>query len=282
MGNVNIDIQQSWWAMNGLGNGEREWTMEEKFEKIAEAGFTGVMGNLPRDEESEKWRRLLDEYNFSFGVNCFPSKKEDLQALIPRVKNFGAQYISAQVMDDFIIGEEAVKLLRDLNSVAKEKEMPFFIETHRGRITQDLIRTVDYVHAIPEMRLTIDLSHYVLAGDGCYSKKAQEHFEALLHRTSSIHGRVSNGQQVQIDIGPNGEHPAVERFKHWWEKGMEYWLQQAKEGDVLPVVCELGPPDYSITHPGDDVKIEISNRWEQAIVLKNIFEQIWDRVKSRK
>ncbi|MEK3886320.1 hypothetical protein [Bacillus sp. FSL K6-3431] len=48
--------------MIGLGNGHSEWMMEEKFEKIAEAGFTGIMGSLPEDHEAEKWKRLLGEY----------------------------------------------------------------------------------------------------------------------------------------------------------------------------------------------------------------------------
>lgn len=275
---MKIDIQQSWWAMIGLGNGKREWTLEEKFEKIAEAGFTGIMGSLPEDHEIEKWRRLLDEYQFSFGIHSFPSKKEDLQLLLKKAKEFGVQYVNSQVMDDFTIGEEAIHLLKDLIAEAKGANIQYFVETHRGRITQDLIRTVQYVNEIPDLRLTIDLSHYVLAGEGCFSEKAEEYFDVLLRRTSSIHARVSNGQQIQIDIGPDGNHPMTERFVGWWEKGMSYWLNEAKPGDVLPLVCELGPPEYSITQFSNLSQTEISNRWEQAIVFKRILEESWDRV----
>lgn len=273
---MKIDIQQSWWAMNGLGNDIREWTMEEKFEKIAEAGFTGIMGELPEEHDKEKWRRLLDEYQFSFGIHSFPSKREDLQQLLTKAKEFGVQYVSSQVMDDFIIGEEAVQLLKSLVDEAKKVNIPYFVETHRGRITQDLIRTVNYVKEISDLRLTVDLSHYVVAGEGCHSKKAEECFDILLKRTSSIHARVSNGHQIQIDIGSDGNHPMTERFVKWWEKGMSYWLQEANQGDVLPLVCELGPPDYSITKSIDT--IEISDRWEQAIVFKRILEEAWGRV----
>ncbi|WP_235991723.1 sugar phosphate isomerase/epimerase family protein [Metabacillus schmidteae] len=275
---MKIDIQQSWWAMNGLGNDNREWTMEEKFEKIAEAGFTGIMGELPEEHDMDKWRRLLDEYQFSFGIHSFPSKREDLQQLLTKAKEFGVQYVSSQVMDDFIIGEEAVQLLKSLVDEAKKVNIPYFVETHRGRITQDLIRTVNYVKEISDLRLTVDLSHYVVAGEGCHSKKAEECFDILLKRTSSIHARVSNGHQIQIDIGSDGNHPMTERFVKWWEKGMSYWLQEANQGDVLPLVCELGPPDYSITKHTSIDTIEISDRWEQAIVFKRILEEAWGRV----
>ncbi|MBS4202701.1 sugar phosphate isomerase/epimerase [Bacillus sp. FJAT-49754] len=275
---MKIDIQQAWWAMIGLGNGTREWTVEEKFEKIAEAGFTGILGSLPEDREAEKWRRLLDEYKFSFGIHSFPAKKEDLQILLQKAKEFGVQYVNSQVMGEFIIGDDAIQLLKELVAEAKEVNIPYYIETHRGRITQDLIRTVQYVNAIPDLRLTIDLSHYVLAGEGCSSERAEEYFDVLLKRTSSIHARVSNGQQIQVDIGPKGDHPITERFVRWWEKGMSYWLEEAKPNDVLPLVCELGPPDYSITRYSHSSPSEISNRWEQAIVFKSIMEETWGRV----
>ncbi|UAL50589.1 hypothetical protein LIT32_15270 [Bacillus sp. CMF21] len=49
---------------------------------------------------------------------------------------------------------------------------------------------------------------------------------------------------------------------------MSYWLNEAKSGDVLPLVCEPVPLDYSITHYSNPSPTEISNRWEQAIVFK--------------
>jgi hypothetical protein len=38
-----LAVQQAWWAMSGLGENGREWSVEEKVEKIAEAGFTGIV-----------------------------------------------------------------------------------------------------------------------------------------------------------------------------------------------------------------------------------------------
>jgi hypothetical protein len=91
---------------------------------------------------------------------------------------------------------------------------------------------------------------------------------------------VSNGEQVQVDIGPKGEHPMVPHFMSWWEKGIGYWLQQAKPGDILPFVIELGPPSYSITLDNYDAnRREISDRWQQALVLKGLAEQAWKQAR---
>ncbi|MBP1995970.1 sugar phosphate isomerase/epimerase family protein [Paenibacillus eucommiae] len=279
-----LDIQQSWWAMYGLGDGTSEWSMEEKFEQIAKAGFTGILGRLPAPAEAEQWRKLLDEYGFSFGIQSFPESREDLGLLMRQAKDFGVQYVNSQVADSFLIGAAAIQLLRELNEEACSAQIPYFIETHRGKVTQDLLRTVDYIQAVGDLRLTIDFSHYVLAGEmNEAAVKAEPFFEKLLQRTSAIHARVSNGQQIQVDIGAAGEHPMVPYFMRWWKRGMAYWLQRAQPGEVLPFVVELGPPAYSmICEAGSRQERgfrtdhrEISDRWQQALVFKQLAEEAW-------
>jgi len=277
-----LDIRQSWWAMSGLGNGNREWTLEEKFEKIAEAGFKGINSYVPKPEDQELWHRLLTEYNLSLSINAFPGKAADLREQIPAAKAFGVDFINAQVFDSFVHGDEAIELLAALLAESSAGGIPQFIETHRGRITQDLIRTADYVRALPQLKLTIDFSHYVLAGEMNASlDRAEPYYDVLLKRTSCIHARVSNGEQIQVDIGPEGEHPMTVHFKRWWKQGMAYWLQDARKGDRLPFVVELGPPTYAIAQ--DEYKagqVEISDRWQQALLMKQIAEQLWQELQS--
>jgi hypothetical protein len=275
---MKLDIQQSWWAMSGLGNGVREWTIEEKFEKLAEAGFSGILGRLPAQQEAEKWHRLLEHYSFSFGVHAFPFPVygDDVTVFLQQAKDFGVDYVNAQVVGQFVVGSQAVGFLQSLMQQADMVGMPLFIETHRGRITHDILRTVDYVEALPDLRLSIDFSHYVV-GSAMDAGTASEEMDLLLHklleRTSSIHARVASGNQVQIDIGEAGEHPAVERFLSWWRFGMEQWRAHAADGDRFPFVCELGPPSYSIVDGATGR--ELSDRWKQALVLKRLAEQAW-------
>jgi sugar phosphate isomerase/epimerase len=275
-------IHQSMWSMTNYGTNHKEWSMEEKFEKIAEAGFDGIFASLPDPSKEKHWRRLMEQYNFSFGLESFPNNREDLGRLLERAKDFDIQYVNAQVSNAFVIGEDAVILLENLIEEAALSGIPFFVETHRGRITQDLLRTIEYVKYIPNLRLTVDFSHYVLAGEMGAFQTVEPYFEELLKRTSSIHGRVTNGQQIQIDIG-DGEHPRATPFKNWWEKGMRYWLQQAKDGDVFPFVCEIGH-HYTMTPSGlpskhsDEEKL--TDRWQQSLVFKRIAENIWDNIRN--
>lgn len=271
-----LEIHQSLWGMAGIGPDGSERSPEDTLARIADAGFTGVLGRLPEEGEAERLKRLLDRYGLAIGVHSFPWSRSDLERLLPAARDFGVLYVNSQVMDNHVIDAEAVALLRGLTEAAAEAGVPYFVETHRGRVTQDLHRTVNYVRAVPELRLTIDFSHYVLAGEmGDSWRKSDGLFQELLRRTSSIHGRISNGQQIQVDVGKDADHPMVQPFVGWWEQGMRYWLDGAGPGDVLVFVPELGPPGYAITRYGTGE--EISDRWGQALLLKRLAEEAWRR-----
>ncbi|WP_246628085.1 sugar phosphate isomerase/epimerase family protein [Paenibacillus oenotherae] len=160
-----MEIHQAMWALKCYGSEGREWTLEEKLERIAEAGFTGIFGSLPDQAEEKQWRRLLDRYGLSFGLESFPGTSLELSQLLDRAGDFPVLYVNAQVPDAYTTGQEAVARLASLMETADRYKVPFFMETHRGQLTQDLLRTVEYVRELACMRLTIDFSHYVLAGE---------------------------------------------------------------------------------------------------------------------
>ncbi len=272
----------SWWGMTGLEQGGREYTLEQKIASIAQAGFDGINGFIPSPEEEEQWKRLLAYYGLTLSVNAYPSAPEDMSRFLERAVEFGGiQHINVQVMTPFVVEGRAVELLGDLNRLSREAGIPVYIETHRGTITQDLLRTCSYIEALDDLRLTIDLSHYVVAGEmHTISAEAEALLGKLLTRTGAIHARVSNGEQVQVDVG-NGEHAMLRHFERWWRSGMAYWLDSAGQGDVLPFVVELGPPPYAITT--DECggrKHEISDRWEQSLFFMRMARGIWTELQQ--
>jgi sugar phosphate isomerase/epimerase len=288
-----LEVLMSWWGMSGLGghNGAgNEWSMEEKVWRIAEAGYDGINGMLPEGKEAEQWQRLLDQYNLSYSVNAYPKTAEELDVFLRKAKSFGrVDFVNVQVMRPFLVGDHAVQLLAEMAELSRSAGIPAYIETHRGTITQDLLRTVEYAERLPELELTIDFSHYVVVGEmRTVSGEAEELLQTLLSRTKSIHARISNGEQVQIDIPMFGnvgegeiefEDPMLKHFQRWWLGGMQSWRQDAKEDEVLPFICELGPPPYAITVRGTDgVEREVSDRWTQALLFARIARSLWERV----
>ncbi|WP_127578726.1 sugar phosphate isomerase/epimerase family protein [Paenibacillus koleovorans] len=277
-----LQIQQSWWAMTQIGR--PGITTEEKFEMIAEAGYDGILSRFPQGADAASWRALLDHHRFSFGVNALFYPHEDNRDFFKQAADLGALYVTGQVMGYYMPEAEQVAYVEQLYEFAERAGVPFFVETHRMCVTQDLLRSVQLVERLAKLQLTIDLSHYAVAGVIVDNEAPHaDYFSRLLSRASSIHGRISNGHQVQIDLGPNGEHPLVPLYEEWWANGMRTWLQEAAPGDVFPFVTELGPADYAIRAtsgetglPGD----EISDRWQQALLLQQIGRRAWQRANS--
>jgi len=277
-----LEVHQALWGMIGIPGaspaaggtpGAPDWPLEEQLARIAAAGFTGVLGSIPAPADRPRWRALLAEHRLAFGAMAFPARPEDLDPVLHAARDFGAAYVNAQVMDGFVVGEAAVALLGALDERARAAGIPFFVETHRGRVTQDLLRTVDYVRQLPDLRLTLDLSHYAVAGEFPGPSPAVEAaFGALLPRAGSLHARVSNGEQVQVDAGDGSRGPAV-HFRRWWTEAMRQWRATAGPGGILPFVPELGPPGYAITRPEGG---EVSDRWAQALVLADLGRRCWE------
>ena len=149
------------------------------------------------------------------------------------------------------------------------------IQTHRGRVTQDLLRTVGYAKAIPELRFDLDFSHYIVGGEltGAFPPPAEAAFALLMERATMLDGRFSNGEQVQVDMLNPAYREPVDRVANLWKRVMLGWLRTARRGDVFPFRVELGPPGYAIL--GADGR-EISDRWVQQKAMRDFVETLWN------
>lgn len=277
-----LRVEMSWWGMNGLqGTAGHGSAIGEKFKLIARNGFDGINAFLPAPEERSLCKELLHQYDLSFSVNAYPASLADMSDFLDRAAAFGnIGSINAQVMKPFLTGDSAVELLSGIEALSRQAGIPVYVETHRGTITQDLIRTQQYLQSLPMLKLTIDYSHYVVAGElNTVSPEAEQMLQSLLPNAFSIHTRISNGQQIQVDPGEAGNHPMLPHFARWWESAMRHWRKGPRQEDeAFPVVIELGPAPYAITVDESGVRqTEISDRWSQSLYLKQLVQQLWQK-----
>ena len=87
--------------------------------------------------------------------------------------------------------------------LAAEAGVPVHIETHRDRMTTDLFFTLHLLDCFPDLRLTADLSHYVVGREFAWPIAPENH--AMIHRildnSWGLHGRVASREQVQVQLG---------------------------------------------------------------------------------
>lgn len=171
---------------------------------------------------------------------------------------------------------EAQALVRSWRDAGHDAGIPVFFETHRDRLTNDLFLTLDLLDALPDIALTADLSHYVVGREMPLPTTPENEalMRRLLDRAGTFHGRVASSGQIQVSLSFPRHRPWVEQFAQWWEYGFRSWRRRFPGGEAPIFLCELGPPDYAITGPDGS---ELSDRWEEALLLKSIAQQAWRR-----
>jgi sugar phosphate isomerase/epimerase len=267
-----LRVAHTWWSLLGLPRGGPEWSMEEKFDRVKEAGFEGIEIWVEEKEEA-RYREQLDRTGLFLGIGGHPNTVEDFRRLIAQGKRLGAEYLIVHVAHAFMSDEEVAKLVRAGYQVATGEGLPMMLETHRATVTENLYRTYHLLERVPELRLTGDFSHYVVGGDmgGLPAAEQITRLRPLLDRVDSMHARISNGEQVQVDVG-TGNGPLAQAWVEIWAETFRHWRQQVQPGNWFPFSSELGPPTYSIL--GLEGR-EISDRWEQSLVMKRLIQQAW-------
>ena len=277
---MKLQVFQSWWGMGNLGRpGRPEWSFEENLQKIAEAGFEGVEFCFEDLAFVQRMVPLLKGLNLKCSCIAFPETVDELKPILERVKEFGATHINIQPMPMPETVEACKPYLLGCQQLADDAGVQVFFETHRDRMTTDLIFTLHLIDAVPGISLTADLSHFLVGREFPYPVSEQNHnlIRRILARTGAYHGRVASREQAQVQISFPHNKIWLDLFMQWWEEGMRMWREKAAPDDVLTFVTELGPPTYAMTGP--DGK-ELSDRWEEAIQMKDRVRARWTQLEK--
>lgn len=279
---LSLDIFQSWWAMDFRRPDGFEWSIEERFEKIANAGYRGVcfdagLAHIPYDSLS-KYVKYCDDYDLDVLINAFPRNEEDVASAIIQAKMFKGRCRFISIIGRVVPWsvDEVAKITRQWLKQGEDAQVPIYVEGHRNCMTNDLLFTLQLMDAVPELKMTADLSHFMVNQEWV-TLPLDDHEQALisrfLDRSECFQGRIASPEQVQIQPSFPQHEKWVNLFHDWWAEGLTSWRKRhAGTDDRCVFLCELGPPPYAIT--GSD-GYELTSRWDEALQIKTKVEQIW-------
>jgi len=274
-----LAVFQSLWGMESLPGDKASWSLEQKLQAVVEASFDGV--NLEDDDpEAARAIEILRNLGLAWSVTTFPTTVSELQTTIDFVDRVGRDefdHVNLQPNVRPATALEGIPYVLGWIEAAEEAGVELFIETHRDRMTTDLHYTLQLIDAVPSLRLTADLSHFVVGRE--FRLPISEDDDALimriLDRTEAFHGRVASREQIQVQLGFPGQQEWVAVFMRWWEEGFRRWRMRAAPDATLNFLIELGPPSYAMTGPDGH---ELSDRWDEALELKRMVRAAWDRL----
>ncbi|QCJ01079.1 xylose isomerase [Agrobacterium larrymoorei] len=270
----NFLVLQSLWAMERRHTDGYELLLEENIAKIAGAGFGGVSAHCHDRDSVRRIKKLLPDGCKYYEGQCFVQTIDDLKPVLEVASEFGVDHLDvhADIRPRKI--SDCVSVIEGWQRLAEQITFPVLLETHRDRVTSDLLFTLDLLDQFPNLQLLGDLSHYMVGREFAWpiSNEIHVQIERIMDHCWAYHGRVSSPQQIQVEISFPQHQQWVDVFLGWWRNGFQSWRKRAGADATLPFVCELGPKPYAITGPDGN---DISDRWNDALVMKKLVQGLW-------
>ena len=272
-----LRILQSLWAMERRRADEAEWSLQTQLAMIRDAGFDGAGVRFVDTAFAVEATEFLRAHKMIWQAQCYPTSVDDLKPVLELVARLGADHVNLQpnVRPQRI--EACIPLLEGWRRLADQAGVAVHVETHRDRMTTDLMFTLQLLDCFPDLRLTADVSHYLVGREFAWPVDQTNHalIKRILDNAWGIHGRIASREQVQISLSFPQHQGWVGLFMDWWEYAIRSWRRRAKTDAVLTFLCELGPPPYAITGPDG---AELSDRWQEALLMKDMIRALWQRV----
>src|SRR5581483_3144336 len=92
-----LRLQSNLWVLSKLPRDGEEWSLPEKFDRIARAGYTGFEANPDNEQDADEVAQLCRERNIAIGCQAYPWSADDLIPRIELAHRMRADYLSAQV-----------------------------------------------------------------------------------------------------------------------------------------------------------------------------------------
>ena len=237
---------------------------ENPFLQIAAVGFGGVDGAPPSADEASDFKAALEAAGLRFGAALYLPETEDPEPVFERAAAVGAHYLEGQI-DGYWQSDAWIDArTRQLISLGQQFGVPFYLETHRGRYTQDLRRTPDLLERHPDLLLCGDFSQYTVSGElkAPWTGAWRTGLYQVAERCATTHARMNARQRVQ---DPLWAVPLAQQHEL-----LELWAFASQAAGTIGqssfiLVTELLPVDYQYL---DQHGVPVGDVWQDSLELK--------------
>ncbi|MEK7256247.1 MAG: TIM barrel protein [Bacteroidota bacterium] len=244
--------------------------------KAKAAGYDGVEVWIPGDEKSRgEFLEAMTKHGLRFGF-LGGGWEEDFTAHLKRFEGMLKDgvackplYFNCHSGRDWFTHEQAKQFFDLSYDIAKSSGVPVYHETHRGRLCFAAHVTKRFLEEMPNLRLTLDISHWCNVHESLLGDQAAA-VDLALSRTDHIHARIGHaeGPQVNDPRAPEWQD-AVKAHFDWWDKVVQ---RKATEGKTLTMLTEFGPPHYLPALPY--TQQPVANQWDINVhIMKTLRER---------
>ena len=219
--------------------------------KVKEEGYNGIEIWWPLEKNAQdELFALLKKYQLDVGFLCGGSDSHyqiHFDQFVKMIDGAAYQtiqrplYINCHSGRDYFTYDQNKTFIDHTLELSKKTGLVICHETHRSRILYAAPVARQYMEKIPDLRITLDISHWCNVHESLLADQ-QETVNLALSRVDHIHARIghSEGPQVNDPRAPEWEN-AVKSHLAWWDIVLE---QKKKNGQQMTILTEFGPPHY--------------------------------------
>jgi len=232
--------------------------------RIKKLGYDGAEAWYPG--EGAKRKEFLDafqKHNLKFGFliggsdTDYAAHLKQFKAALDGAVTLKPVYINCHSGRDHFSFEQNKAFIDMTSEATARTAVPIYHETHRSRILYAAPVARQFMEKLPDLRITLDISHWCNVHESLLADQADT-VALALSRTGHIHARIGHpeGPQVNDPRAPEWKD-AVDAHFAWWDKVA---AQKRSEGKRLTMLTEFGPPDYMPTMPY--TRKPVADQWE--------------------
>lgn len=258
--------------------GSEQINWEDFFLRVIGAGYNGIEWGISRDAsegEMEKVWNLVEKHKLKIIIGHYDTYESDFSehfdlycAWLEKIKPYPCEKVNSQTGKDFFRFEQIRSLIQETDRFTKQTGIAVVHETHRNKFTFAAHITKEYLEKIPDLKITLDASHWVCVAESFLEDQAQAIDLAIL-RAEHIHARVGYPE------GPQVPDPRVTQWQHalnmhllWWDRIAE---RKKKDNSVLTITPEFGPHPYMVSLPASGEPI--TNQWDVNVFMMDLLKE---------
>ena len=256
--------------------GQETTTWDNFLTRAKLSGYDGVEVSLPFDEK-EKVEMLegLAKHELTFigqhwetVATDFEKHYKEFEICLRNLADTKPVFINSQTGKDYYSFEKNKKLISLAKDIAKETGVEIIHETHRGKFSFAAHITNQYLEDIPDLRITLDISHWCNTAETLLHDQ-KEAVDLAISRTDHIHSRIgfAEGPQITDPRDPTWNE-AMQFHLSCWDKVVEL---KKDTSSVLTITPEFGPHPYMINLPF--TKQPVTDQWEVNEYMMNLLKE---------
>ena len=253
-----------------------EGTTEVFIKKAKISGYDGIEIWSPIDPKKQiQISKLLKENNmkviFLCGSNSNLPFENSLSTYKEYLKNtikLNPVAINSHTGSDFYNFSQNMRFIEEANKLSNHYNIPIYHETHRGRFSYSLPKTIEYIEKNKDLVLTLDISHWMVVHESLLDNRTHL-LKKIIKRSNHIHARVG------FQEGPQVNDPAAPEWKSVVERHLNIWksvIQKIQNEKKIPTITtEFGPPNYMPTLP--NTQEPMTDQWMANLYIMKMLKK---------